>query len=141
MKKSVRSLVISLAPAAIIIVYSFFQSLADNYSGRYYDTLPSLITGIAGYVLIGVTIFIIIKITLKNEDITRIPFEYLIGAILVVFPILYYFIPIVIPFFNFIYRYGLGLSCLFIGIYISLFVVLFRRRAKALKARTADQNN
>ncbi len=142
MKKIIRFLIVCLAPIVILITYSNLFTLARLYSGTYYDILPVLVTVIAGNALIGVTVFFICKNTLKQTSTSVFPAEFLVGILLVIFPMLGLFIGISLPMFFFPeMSIGMSLMGLFVGIYTCLFIAVFRRRRKALKAQKAEQNN
>ncbi len=140
MKKIIRFIVISFAPTAIVIVYSLFQSLADNYASRYYESTPLMITIIVGYLLIGIALLFICKKALEQKEVTRIPLAFFIGMLLLVVTNLYYFVP-EIPFpqiFALVPGIGMPITGLFIGVYSMLFVILLHRRRKALKAQKTE---
>lgn len=140
MKKVIRFLIISLAPIAIIYVYTALRSLASDYASRYYDMLPLMITVVLGYALIGVAIFLICKKALTQTDIDKFPYEFIVGIVLTMVPILSFFIPIYLPpFFIEAFSASFAISGLFISIYVCLSVVFVHRRAKSLKAKKEAQ--
>ncbi len=141
MKKVIRFLIISLAPVAVLIAYSNLYFLARVYTGKYFDMLPLFITAVAGFALIGTAIFFICRNALKETGTARIPFEYLVGIVLVFFPMLSLFIFIPLPAF-FIPDIGtnMTLTGLFTGVYLCLFIAVLHRRAKARKDQKAAQN-
>lgn len=139
MKKILQFLIISLAPVAIVFAYSALHSWIYDYTSRYYDMLPLMATVTIGYVLIGVVLLLICKKALTEAGEARLPFEFLVGALLVIAPILCIFIPMPI-FFSQVFSTGMPIIGLFLGIYISLLIILLHRRAKTLKQIKKDQN-
>ena len=135
MKRVIRFLIISLAPIAIHIAFSNLYFLARAYTSTHYDMLPLFITAIAGYALIGTAIIFICRNTLKAATMAHIPFEFLVGIVLVIFPFLSLFIQIPLPMFCFPdMSSGLAVIGLFTGVYICLFVAVLRRQTKAQKS-------
>ena len=141
-KKTIRFLVHSLAPVAVLITYIKLLSWASVYARTNYEMLPLMVATVIGYALIGIAILFICKNALAKSDSTRIPFEFLIGILFVIISNLYFIVPeLPLPeIFAFVPGVGLPITGLFIGIYISLFVILTYRRTKALKAQKADQS-
>ncbi len=141
MKKVIRFLIISLAPTVMLIAYSNLYFWARVYTGKYYDMLPLFITIVAGFALIGSAIFLICRQVLKETNTARIPFEFLVGIVLVIFPMLSLFVHIPLPFFLFPdMGTGMSITGLFVGIYICLFITVLRRRDKVRNQQKAEQN-
>ncbi len=141
MKNVIRFLIISLTPIAILIAYTALHSYVHDYASRYYDMLPLIATVIAGYAFAGAAILLICKKVLKEPGETRIPFEFPVGIVLMIFPILYFFIPVPLPhFFDLIFSSGLPIIGLFLGVYIGLLIILLRRRSKVINQRKEAQD-
>ncbi len=142
MKRVIRILIYSLAPVAVLITYIKLLSWASVYAGTNYEMLPLMIANILEYALIGIAILFICRNALAKSDSTRIPFEFLIGILFVIISNHYFIVPeLPLPeIFAFVPGVGLPITGLFIGIYISLFVILTYRHTKALKAQKADQS-
>ncbi len=141
MKKVIRFLVFSLTPLVVLIVYAFIKRSVSAIDLFEYDSFAFLLfLPYIVYALFGLIVLLICKKALELTVSTRIPFEYLIGILLVVVSNLYFFVPeIHLPgIFSVVFGSGKPLSGFFIGIYVSLFVILMHRRAKTLKAKKTE---
>jgi hypothetical protein len=131
MKKIFDFFVAVLAPFIIIVAYSYCYHLLEMYKNTADDLEPLIFIVLLVNALAGTGMFFICKHAVSRQYSKRIPFEYLLGLLLMIYTNLYFFFPQ--PFRFILFSYADRLSGLFIGLYVCLFIYLMRRRAKMAK--------
>jgi len=138
MKKIVDFFAAIFAPFIIITAYSYCYHLMEIYKITADDLNLKLLLFIVLLVnaFAGVGMFFICKHAASRRYSKRIPFEYLLGLLLIVYTNLYFFFPQ--PFRFTLFSYADRLSGVFAGIYVCLFIYLIRRRGKMAKLKNTS---
>jgi integral membrane sensor domain MASE1 len=140
LKKTIDFLAVCLLPTVIIIAYSYCYLLIEAYRKRTFDFFAVLPISILVNIIVGICLFFICKHAIKRQDTKRMPFEYLIGLLLVIIVNLGYFLPLPVI-VTVVFGFGLRLSGVFVGVYICLFIYLMSHRKKSIQMQDKVQSD
>lgn len=94
-KKKILTLLLILAPCAMLIVYTLFVNQANHYYNKTYHLTYLFIVQIVANIIIGIYLIYICKNTFKHGENIRFAIKYLLGIIIVVILFGLTFIPII----------------------------------------------
>lgn len=139
MKKIVDFFAAIFAPFIIITAYSYCYHLMEVYKRTADDLIPLLFIVLLVNAFAGVGMFFICKHAASRRYSKRIPFEYLLGLLLIVYTNLYFFFSQ--PFRFTLFSYADRLSGVFAGIYVCLFIYLMHRRTKMARLKNTSDSS